>query len=109
MNCFDDVNEIRSAVPRAELYAGLAEEAAELAHAALKCRRAIDGTNPTPVSEEAAIAAVYEEVADVILYLGTLGLIERVDLINEVETTCFDDKLARWKDRLQRRDDHASD
>lgn len=103
MNCFNDVSEVRSAVPRAELYAGLAEEAAELAHAALKCRRAIDGTNPTPVSEEAALAAVYEEVADVMLYLGTLGLIDGVDFINEVETTCMDDKLARWKDRLKRR------
>lgn len=35
-------------LPEAEVLAQLAEEVAELAQAALKLRRALDGTNPTP-------------------------------------------------------------
>ena len=42
------VDEIRLFLPDAELWAQLAEEAAELAQAALKIRRVLDGTNPTP-------------------------------------------------------------
>ena len=36
-------------LPKTEILAQLAEEAAELAQAALKLRRSLDGTNPTPV------------------------------------------------------------
>lgn len=35
-------------LPREEILAQLAEEASELAQAALKLRRALNGTNPTP-------------------------------------------------------------
>lgn len=35
-------------LPREKILAQLAEEASELAQAALKLRRALDGTNPTP-------------------------------------------------------------
>ena len=37
-------------LPETEILAQLAEEASELAQAALKLRRALDGTNPTPKS-----------------------------------------------------------
>ena len=37
-------------LPKTEILAQLAEEASELAQAALKLRRALDGTNPTPKS-----------------------------------------------------------
>lgn len=39
-------------LPKTEIMAQLAEEASELAQAALKLRRALDGTNPTPKSVE---------------------------------------------------------
>lgn len=39
-------------LPKTEILAQLAEEASELAQAALKLRRALDGTNPTPKSVE---------------------------------------------------------
>lgn len=39
-------------LPEEELLAQLAEECSEAAKAALKLRRARDGVNPTPVSEE---------------------------------------------------------
>lgn len=39
-------------LPKTEILAQLAEEASELAQAALKLRCALDGTNPTPKSVE---------------------------------------------------------
>lgn len=39
-------------LPKTEILAQLAEEASELAQAALKLRRALDGTNPTPKNVE---------------------------------------------------------
>ena len=44
----------------------ISEEADELAKAALKLRRAITGTNPTPVSDEEAVDSLIEEYADTI-------------------------------------------
>lgn len=41
---------ISDILPKTEILAQLAEEASELAQAALKLRRALDGTNPTPKS-----------------------------------------------------------
>ena len=60
---------IRSRLPLEELLAGLAEEAAELAQAALKYRRAITGINPTPKLAAEALGGLLEEVADVNLDL----------------------------------------
>ena len=45
--------------------AQLAEEASELAQAALKLRRALDGTNPTPKSVEECEENLLEELADI--------------------------------------------
>ena len=56
------MNELPDAyLPETEVLAQLAEEAAELAQAALKLRRVLDGTNPTPLSESEARAALAEE------------------------------------------------
>lgn len=45
----------------------LAEECAELAHAALKYARVIRGENPTPVDAEEASHNMLEELADVLV------------------------------------------
>ena len=45
----------------------MAEEAAELSKACLKLRRVILGNNPTPVSEDEAMEALTEELADLLL------------------------------------------
>jgi NTP pyrophosphatase (non-canonical NTP hydrolase) len=76
--------------------AQLAEEAIELAHAALKFRRATGEMNPTPVTPEDAYAAVMEELADVTLLVRILALDRRPA---EVEEICRR-KLFRWRDRL---------
>ncbi len=92
---------IRSRVPADELLTGLAEEAAELAQAALKYRRARGiSTNPTPVSEDEALAALVEEVADVALYLGVLRLIKSVTGLDELLAKHIDLKTERWAMRL---------
>ena len=51
-------------LPKTEILAQLAEEASELAQAALKLRRALDGTNPTPKSVAECEANLMEELAD---------------------------------------------
>ena len=71
----DNVREyIRSKVGVLELLAGLAEEASELAQAALKLRRAYSGKNVTPVSQEDAYDKLLEEIADVGLYIQMLDI-----------------------------------
>ena len=91
------VDFIRGQLPEGEQLAQLAEEAGELAHAALKLRRAIDGTNPTPVTMSNAFANLEEEVADVLVCLEVLGY-------NLVELPRYrmmmDSKLTRWANRL---------
>lgn len=52
-------------LPKTEILAQLAEEASELAQAALKLRRALDGTNPTPKSVEECEENLTEEIADI--------------------------------------------
>ncbi len=77
-----------------ELLAMLAEEAAELGHAALKLRRALDGSNPTPVTENQARAGLQEEIDDVFVCLMELG----IDWSQEGVTK----KAARWMRRLKK-------
>jgi hypothetical protein len=81
-------------LPLTELLAGVAEEAAELAQAALKLRRVIDGTNPTPKPKEEAIDAFEEEIADLQIYLDRIAYSrQHVANIKKV-------KAERWATRL---------
>lgn len=87
---------IREKMSQEELLAQLAEEAVELAHAALKLRRVYDGTNPTPVKRSAAFASLKEEIADVKLLLAVLGLNRHAIEYDRIG----DAKLKRWAERL---------
>ena len=78
-----------------ELLAGLAEEAAELAHAALKYRRALQQANPTPVGEDEAYERLCEEIADVFLYVETLDV--NIKYVSDLESK----KEERWIERLR--------
>lgn len=78
-----------------ELLAMLAEECAELAQAALKLRRVIDGTNPTPVGYHLAMKRLHEEVADVNLCIDQIHCLDD-DKLEEIRKA----KLARWLTRL---------
>jgi NTP pyrophosphatase (non-canonical NTP hydrolase) len=90
---------ITAKLPQGELLAQLAEEAVELAHAALKLRRSIEATNYTPVDVPTAVAATREEIADVWLLIQILKL----DAIpSDLEDT-MRRKLLRWESRLKER------
>lgn len=91
---------VRDHLSEEELLAQLAEEASELAHAALKLRRALDGRNPTPVPVEEARAGLNEEVADVMLCLQVLNISPHSQDINGPKYR----KLDRWIGRLLQRD-----
>lgn len=75
----------------------LAEEATELAHAALKLARITRGENPTPVNRKKALNALIEELGDVRLCAAVLG-----DLYGCLSTVGIENyKLERWKHRLR--------
>lgn len=73
--------------------AQIAEECNELAHAALKLRRVLDGKNPTPVREEEAVNAFSEEYYDLLLCLHVF--MESDEIPEELS-----EKLTRWVKRL---------
>lgn len=92
----DALTTIREKLPQEELLAQLAEEAVELAHAALKLRRVYDGTNPTPIKRSDAFANLLEEIADVQLLITVLDLgIHKLECCR-IEAA----KLERWVTRL---------
>ena len=82
-----------------EVLAQLAEEASELAQAALKLRRTMSKANPTPVTRHEAEEKLLEEIADVKLCLHVGGF-ERVrDKIQVNRTISY--KADRWLKRLE--------
>ena len=86
---------IKERVPVVELLAGLAEESSELAQAALKLRRVFVSNNPTPVSEDQAIENLWEEIADVNLYVSLLDI--NLGAVSEYMQA----KQRRWEERLK--------
>ena len=85
----------------------IAEEAAELAQAALKLRRAITQTNPTPVTAEKAADNLIEEYGDTVgacvAYFMKHDLIDRkyVDGLEHSNT-----KYSRWAQRIMEGKSH---
>ena len=75
----------------------LAEEAAELAQAALKMQRILMGTNPTPVTPEEAKSNLIEEAVDVDLCLTVLGY-EDPDI--HYSRDLYEEKRERWEKRI---------
>lgn len=61
------INHIAKEIGVAALYENLAEEAIELAHAALKTARALRNENPTPITTNEADNHVLKELQDVYL------------------------------------------
>ena len=98
MTYLEILNYIKSNVSKKELLAQLAEEATELAHAALKYRRTLDDENPTPVSRNEAFKNLIEEIDDVALLLETLALKWRV----EFNSSSREKKLKPWVERLKK-------
>lgn len=74
------------------LYDQLAEEATELAHAAIKMSRILRGENPAPVTPQFVEHMVNEEYNDLMNVVHILGLCEDKDMQRE--------KIRRWIERL---------
>ena len=88
----EKLDKIRRMVPAPALYEAIAEEAAELSHAALKRARILRGENPTPADEIEVVKNFKEEVNDVILMMNVLGLSNDDELMLA--------KMDRWIRRL---------
>ena len=85
---------------RAAVLEQLAEEASEVAQAALKMARIIRGENPTPKTHMEARADLEEELAD---FRVCVEVLDRSDLIFDMELIkkLSEVKTKRWLDRLE--------
>ena len=93
----NDKNYIRDALTERILLEQLAEEASELAQAALKFIRAAEySNNPTPTTLQEAQVNLDEELHDVLAVASLLGIIEYDDDENP--------KWKRWAERLGKHD-----
>lgn len=99
----EDIVYIRKHTTFPDALAQLAEEAAEVAQAALKLRRAIVPTaSPTPEKTGDALAHLYEELADVRACAKVLDLYDaRIDIT-------AGEKIRRWAKRLMERKDRGA-
>ena len=107
-----DIEYIASKLSQEDILCQLAEEAAELAQAALKLRRVITRTNPTPVSENDAKHTLNEEIVDVAVAVEAwvrsviIGIDEiGTDDIKSALGTFADIKISRWAQRLKEKED----
>lgn len=88
---------IRETLTKPVQLAQLAEEATELAQAALKLYRFFDGTNPPRKTYEECMADLHEEIADVQLLLEVLHL-DKVVLYEPTKQ----EKTKRWERHLRK-------
>lgn len=88
---------VRETLSPADRYAQVAEEAVELAHAAMKMQRILTGTNPTPVTEKEAKGKVMEEICDLYNALEVLKLDANMKYEGIRKK-----KMARWVERIQK-------
>lgn len=97
-------------LPKTEILAQLAEEASELAQVALKPRRALDGTNPTPKSVAECEANLMEEFADIsnaVTALFDAWFGDDLDSESEFWNAKYeieDAKYKRWLSRLEEKE-----
>ena len=93
------IRDIRGKLTIREMIAQVAEESAELTHAALKYNRSREGNNPTPVTTVDAFIGMMEEVADLLVSLDVLMTGWQVcDIVRNT----YDRKLARWHGRVMK-------
>ena len=85
---------------RETLLCQLAEEAAELAQAALKERRTLTNENPTPKTYQQAHINLLEEVADVYVSLGELLSLADWETVAHTRA----EKENRWMQRLEEKE-----
>ena len=92
-----DILFLREQLQPAVLFGQLVEEAVEVAHAAMKMQRILNGTNPTPVTEKEALGKVMEEICDLYNALEVLKLD-----VNLKYEGIRKKKLDRWVERIKK-------
>lgn len=98
---------INDLVPERVAYQQLAEEAVELAHAALKLSRIVDPEQNQTVgniSEDQVVSNLLEEMGDVMCCLEVaLGYprLDQIVMVDELILKCRDEKYKRWLERLE--------
>lgn len=95
------ISKINMLMSKPEIAAQLAEECAELGHAALKLRRTMMTGNPTPVSYVTALDMLKEELADLSLVLSVLDHKMEVIPGEEELKRRKEAKAVRWIQRLE--------
>lgn len=88
-----------------EILAQMAEELAEAAQAALKLRRALDDSNPTPKTIPECWESLEEEIGDVMNCIDALLLEDNLNY-HSFMSKCgekAEPKMSRWKQRLEAR------
>lgn len=97
-----DIEYIKHNLTDEDILCSIAEEASELAKAALKLRRAMTGTNPTPVTEVEAMNNLYEEYGDVLGAFRVFFLhVGNEDELNEIINDNINAKYHRWANRIK--------
>ena len=94
------MDKISDYLSTSDLLCQLAEECSELAQAALKLKRAMEGTNPTPKSEQECWDDLNEEIADTFLVIQQMGLTDKEH--TKKFAAIAEKKKKRWLDRLQK-------
>lgn len=97
MDMMGKIAYVKDHVSKRSLYGQLAEEACELAQAAMKGFRKYSIDNPTPVSSREVLERLREEAADIMICLDALG----VDAASVEVMTHYNQKLDRWVERLK--------
>lgn len=105
-NCQYEFDYIRSHYTKKELLTRLAEEASELAQAALKLRRAMADKPDTPISIKDAKNSLDEEIIDV------FALLDMLHLCAPYKRSMFDAgyvyKIQRWYNRIRKQDSNET-
>ena len=97
-----DLEYIAANLSDEDILCQIAEEAAELSKAALKLRRVLTGTNPTPVSYEDAIYNLIEEYGDVVGAFRVYAKKSEIDTeVYELSNENIESKFYRWAQRIK--------
>ena len=98
-----DIEYIAASLSEEDILCQIAEEAAELAQAALKLRRAITQTNPTPVTVDEAVENLIEEYGDTVVAFWAYAKKSEIDTeVYELSNENIYSKFDRWADRIKK-------
>lgn len=96
-----EVEYIKENLDEGERLLCLMEECTELAKAALKLRRVLDGRNPTPITLQDAFSNLLEEYGDVINCIEVL--VTPTQNVKAIQSRLK--KRTRWVQRLKERNE----